>query len=404
MLLGSDDQKSLGRLFYAVPTKAWKEGGDPGSFTVDLETRRTSPYRLSFRDRVDGGMVNRVFDGYPTETAKAIRAGSGQSSLEIVPDVRIGATFTPKNNLDELTLAVEVRRPDFPNLTFALAVTNGEGKLQVLDADGKPQAEQAGFPCKFTAGSSTALEFAHIDDELIAHMDGDEVLRFDVSDYHCRDGCELPPGSDGATADHAVVPSLLLKGKGQVAIEGLTISRDLHYTRECGPDMGTDLLAKDALIEVPEGHYFMMGDNTLQSVDSRGWTALSIGVKEDGTVIPPDQIANYEGARKLRGNARIVDPSGPPDRDETPVVLSSRHRLAMIDENGDTHALKAKALVTTSSSGRNQLSIALPDSGDSSTDWNPPEEWVAFVPREHIRGRALVTFWRTPFPRLLPIR
>ena len=404
LLLSGDAQKSLGTLFYALPTRAWKEGSEPGSFTVDLKEGRSSPYRLSFRDRVDGGMVNRVFDGYPTDTAKAIRSGSGQGSLEIVPDVHIGATFTPAQKIGELTLAIEVRRPDLPTRTYALAVAGGSAKLQVLDADGKPETEHSGFACELPAGESTQLGFAHLDDELIAYRNGDEVLRFDVSDYHCRQGCELPPGADGSSPDHRVLPMLLLKGQGQVAIDDLTISRDLHYTRICSPGMGTGKLPPNALIEVPEGHYFMMGDNTLQSIDSRGWTALSLGVKEDGTVIPPDQVADYEGARKLRGNARIVDPSGPPDRDETPVVLSTQNRLAMIDENGDTHALKAKALVTTSDSGRKQLSIQLPGTDNPTSDWNPPEEWVAFVPREHIRGRALVTFWRTPFPRLLPIR
>ena len=402
LLMRSGDTKSLGEFFSTRPQRAWKEGAEPGSFTAELKPGRS--YRLSFRDRVDGGMVNRVFDGYPTDTAKAIRSGSGQGSLEIVPDVRIEATVTPTQKVDELTMAIEVHRPDFPTLTYALAVAGGTAKFQVLDADGKPQSEHSGFACEFPAGVATQLGFAHLDDELIAYRDGDEVMRFDVSDYHCRQGCELPLGADGDSPEQRVVPMLLLEGDGEVAIDGLTISRDLHYTRVCSPGMGTGKLAPDALIAIPEGHYFMMGDNTLQSVDSRGWTALTLGVTPDGTVIPPEEIPNHEGARKLRGNARIIDPSKPPDRDETPVVISTKSRLAMIDENGDTHALKAKALVTTSDSGRNQLSIQSPGTDNPTSDWTPPEEWVAFVPREHIRGRALVTFWRTPFPRLLPIR
>jgi len=432
------EQQSLGKLLYGIPRKrAWRESEEPGNFTVDLEPQR-SLYRLSFKDVVDGGFINRVFDGYPTAVAKAIRARAGQSRFEIVPDARIEAVFTPQRSLDELALEVEVRRPNHPTLTFALLVTEGAGKLQVRGPDGKPIAEHSGFACELPAGTSTQLGFAHLDDELIAYRDGSEVLRFDVAEFDCRQGCELPPGSSGATSDHAVVPMIRLRGQGQVAIEGLTIARDLHYTRICAPGMGTALLPPDGLIEIPDGHYFMMGDNTLQSVDSRGWTALSLGVRDDGTVIPPAQIEelitsldavraamlepeNNEsstqmqelraeqsdletrlgGARVIRGNARIVPPSERPDRDETPVVLSNRHMLAMIDENGETHALEAKAIVTTSSGGRPQLSIG--ENGPSS-DWNPPENWVPFVPRRHIRGRALIIFWRWPFPRLSPVR
>ena len=99
----------------------------------------------------------------------------------------------------------------------------------------------------------------------------------------------------------------------------------------------------------------------------------------------------------------------PPDRDETPVIIASKDKLAMIDEFGDTHALTARVAkpylqLNANSNEKAAFSIEKTGATDGRSDWTPPEEWVPFVPREHIRGRALLIFWRWPFPRFSPIK
>ena len=143
----------------------------------------------------------------------------------------------------------------------------------------------------------------------------------------------------------------------------------------------------------------MMGDNTLQSIDSRGWTSIEIGVLPDNTVVKPEDAKTVEGGRVLRGNKRPMPSSMPPDRDETPVVIQSRDALAMIDEFGEVHALKARANV-----GEQGFLIEPAVARDGERAWAPPEDWHGFVKREHVRGRALLIFWRWPFPRFSPIR
>jgi hypothetical protein len=273
-------------------------------------------------------------------------------------------------------------------------VQGGKAKL-VSQRGNEPAIESPSFVFELPPGVATEVGFAHLDDELIAWRDGDVAQRFDVSSHDCRDGCEITGGTS-ATGDHASAPQLRLKGAGKVHIEGLTIDRDLHYTKR-GFSYAQDL------IPIPDGKYFMMGDNTLQSIDSRGWTSIDIGRLADGTAVTPDEARARaaEGARVLRGNKRPMPASMQKDRDETPIVIRSKDALAMIDEFGEIHALKGRGLVDEQTG---KFTIEPPTTGEGQKSWEPPEDWHGFVKREHIRGRALLIFWRWPFPRMSPIR
>ena len=200
---------------------------------------------------------------------------------EIVPDGRLAATFSG-GTVDELTLAFHVNRKDQPKRTFALAVTKGKGKLVVRDEGGKALLESDAFDIALTT-DAVRIAFAHVDDRMIAWVDGSEVQRIDCEEFDCREGCAAQ-GSYPEwrfTSDQKVVPEIACSGKGKLTIGDLVLDRDLHYTRYQAPE----------LIEVPEGHYYMMGDNTLQSIDSRGWTAITVGVTDDGRIVPPTRRA-----------------------------------------------------------------------------------------------------------------
>ena len=382
-------------MLYGTPNQAWTEGAELGSFTCALEPVAGRVYKLQFKDNVDGGFVDRVWDGYPTSTAQAIREKAGMRECEIVPDARIAASVRPEKTVDELALEVEVRRPGQPMTTYALVVQGGKAKL-TAQRGAEAAIESPSFVFELPPGVATEVAFAHLDDELIAWRDGSVAQRFDVSSHDCREGCEIQGGGTGATGDHAAAPQLRLRGNGKVQIEGLRIDRDLHYTKRGFP------YAQD-LIAIPEGKFFMMGDNTLQSIDSRGWTSIDIGRLADGTVVHPDEAKKLEaeGARVLRGNKRPMPASMQRDRDETPIVIRSKDALAMIDEFGEIHALKGRAQVDEKTG---EFTIEPPTKAEGQQAWQPPEAWHGFVKREHIRGRALLIFYRWPFPRLSPIR
>ncbi|HIE69837.1 MAG TPA: signal peptidase I, partial [Planctomycetes bacterium] len=92
------ETKSLSNIFGASPRSNAKETDD--GFLLDPKGKTV---RLFFRDQLDGGMVDRVWDGYPVDVARpmrdaSVKDGSGgdfyinqQRGQEIVPDVRLTA-------------------------------------------------------------------------------------------------------------------------------------------------------------------------------------------------------------------------------------------------------------------------------------------------------------------------
>ncbi len=370
------EAKAIGVALGVTPSTAFTE--DDAGLVATLDGQ----VAVYLRDEGDGGMIDRVWDGYPEAVGRAIRAAtSPDQPQEIVPDVRIAAVLTPERALDELTLEIDVQRPQFDRWTYALAVKNGKARLLVRK-DTTVLGESPEFELALPPGEATEVAFAHVDDELIAWRDREELHRFDSSAWAIRDGCVLPFRGNKLErpAGQKVQPQLRARGKGTLRIDDLRIDRDQHYTRSGAPE----------IIEVPDGHYYMLGDNTLQSVDSRGWTAITIGVDAEGRVVPPDT----PGARVVRGNKRAMDLARPPDRDETPIPIPSENAIVMIDEFGEMLRLEGAI-----GSGWGQRVSFLRPGGDPDgrAEWTAPEttnaKGISFVPRGDVKGRALLVFY-----------
>jgi signal peptidase I len=380
------EKSALGSSLGGSPSRLFREDGT--GIVVDLDGQLAE---LSYRDDTDGGMIDRVWDGYPEAVARVMRdeavAGPGLAGTpqEIVADVRIRAAVTPPPGLDELTFEIKVARPNEDALGYALAWRAGKATL-VVRKKGNIAGQSPEFALELPAGTATELGFAHIDDELVAWRNGDELARFPSSQWSCRDGCMLPfvPGMGPGKglelpANQKVTPLIIAKGKGPLRLDDLRIDRDQHYTRLGAPEV----------IEIPDGHYYMLGDNTLQSIDSRGWTAITIGVDADDNVVPPET----PGARTVRGNKRAMDLSGPPDRDETPIAYPNQKAIVMIDEYGEILRLHADI---AGNWGR-RIAFQRPGTTDASGEWTAAEttnsKGISFVPRSDIRGRATLIFY-----------
>lgn len=369
LVLNQPKGLGTGGCWAGSPSRAVTE--DETGFTIELAN---TGRRLYFRDASGNGLDNQVWDGYPTEVAIEIHKAFGAHASEIVPDARLAATLTPDAGMTEVALEVEVSRPGLDKLTFGLVVRGGKGTLEV-SSNGNVAAKSPEFDVALPAGTATPLCFAHVDDEMIAWVDGSIVQRFDCSAWDCREGCVGDPGT-GFADGQRVTPQITAKGDGKLRLDDVVLARDLHYTRSGSPE----------LIKVPEGHFYMMGDNTLQSIDSRGWTAITVGVTEDGELVPPDT-----GARNVRGNKRPMSLQNAPDRDETPMPIPEQNAIVMIDEYGEILRLRGQAGDGWGEPGLVPFRDAAGNIWHARDTTN--EKGVSFVPRADIQGRALMVFY-----------
>jgi signal peptidase I len=354
----------------------WRLDGDDAIAAVGDAPRQA---RLTYRDPY-GGLLNRIGDGYPPAVARAIdsayrtghedarRQGLEDPDTEGVQDARLEVTLTPSQAIRTLELALELKHSGGTR-RFGLEVRDGTGRLKVTG--GAEPFTGPEFDFALPPGAATRVAFAHLDDELIAWRDGVEVARADVFAHAVLTRL----GRDQA---HVM---LTVTGGGEVRASGLRLDRDQHWT--------LSELPPNHSIDVPPGHFFMMGDNTLQSADARDWTAITVGVTDDQRMVDPAT----PGVRKLAGNKR----PGDFDRlinDENPVVVRTHDRVAFTDLPGEVYALKAK--VSPAYTPKNMLF------GEPGKEWKPPERPLRFVPREHVLGRPLLNFW--PIWPLGPMR
>lgn len=321
--LGADDAL----LGWAVQSGDWHVG------ERSLDAR--GPGRARFAGQGEGPITDGLLDGYPQSVRERIgeRGGPG---INPVGDVRVEGRVRALAGSQALAIELtEGERRYRLELPGPAAAPDAVPQVSILSgrstADGEPQ-QVRGEPWRLPAGRWVRFSAQNLDDELALEFEGGTELRLAI----------LPAGDASATVE------LVQAGEG-VDLRDLQVLRDIYYTAS---------RTGEAEWQIPDGHYFMLGDNTQDSSDSREWTLVDVRWSDDGV------------EQSALGNLRPVQA---PDANPRTHRSADGARTWVRDEWGETHTFPAEAELT-SANGRARSA-------------------QPFVQRELITGRAVLVFW-----------
>ena len=299
---------------------------------------------LRFVGHGRGPILDTYFHGYPAPMQDVLPR-HGKSDRNEVGDLRVAGSVRAR--ADFQALVVELRES---GRTYAFEIpghaapANARPRVSSEARDGAPSpiSEQVAQPYKLPPDASIDFRAQNIDDVLTLALDGEVIAELEV------------PACDGQKHESSV--SLRVLGGG-AELYGLRVWRDIHYTPSDAGDREW-LLGKD--------DYFMLGDNTQDSSDSREWESFDLAWQ-----------GMPAGAEFVRGNKRGYRggaPNNPPDTN--PVDKRSGNSVLTFfrDLYGELWIFDPKR--------EKQL-----PGGRGAVDYAP------FVPRNLITGRAVAVFW-----------
>ncbi len=302
----------------------------PQGWTLEgRELRATGPGSASF-PRGTSSVRDHYTDGYPKKLALLIqdqRALPG--GTHAVGDLRIRARVRADQACREVRLQLhEGTRTYTATLPGPAAPEEARPRIGTRDSLGRLDLEPVEAPQPERLSPSRPLEvsFENLDDRLRLCWPGGELT------------LEIPPSND----QHS---GLWLETRGGGAtFSDLHLYRDIYYT--------SNRSVRDTF-EVPADHYFVLGDNTLDSRDSRAWQRTGFRVSA-----PP-----FDGAEVW--GSRYQDQA----RNPTDVVEEGEIWSYFRDEYGELRRFPRRSAAALT-----------------------PRP-ASFVPRAYITGRALFVFW-----------
>lgn len=317
----------------------WKvEGGDWAA--ADDRVGGAGPGRALFAGHGGGAIMDRYLDGYPAAIAARVTP-RGEHGTNPVGDLRlVGRVRARPQTLRVAFELVEGDRHYRFELPGPAASPEARPRVAVVAGSGTSEgaADSAtGEPWRLPAERWVEFGLQNLDDLLEFELEGDVVAALEVAPAVLQTA-SLRLTADGAGAD----------------FEELRVARDIYYTPgRQGRDTWT----------IPEGQYFMLGDNTLDSSDSREWSFWNMAwALADGEhlQVRGNWHPYQRGANPLEAN---------PLREPT---LEGRLTW-FTDEWGETHVF--------------------PTDQELARDPQNATSEAPLVPRELIVGRALLVFW-----------
>jgi signal peptidase I len=205
-------------------------------------------------------------------------------SLVPVNDLRIAAGVVAEEPGLEMIFELEAR-----SHIFEFTVGDERARVRYRHAEEPDQwieKESAGVHLP-SPGRVLNVEFWHVDQSMRIFIDGREVVRLDY-DWNAQERLEQATGECGDAAVHAAARGAIIETQlrwrfsgSPVTLHRVRVDRDIYYRTAslspvhqrnpphyAGPASGTH---PDNLAVLGPDHYYMLGDNSQASLDSRVW-------------------------------------------------------------------------------------------------------------------------------------
>ena len=289
---------------------------DPADTDADRSFRRT-PVTLEHYFRADEGAAGGwrlesldrfVFTGGPAATLRNVPSilehsdpdtwATSSGAGELVRDAR----FRMRVHVGEATETATPTRctlrwqPD-SEILAVVTLVGTEGGSEAFIRRGTETVGRAALPVRLAAGRTYDVELEYVDGHLHARVDDKELA--DIAD-----GRRFVD-----TREEAGDQRFRIEAEGgPLEIEDLAIDRDLRYENS----WDSNPMARRTGIDIPPDSYFMLGDNTANSSDSRRWRLVHVHLKGGRTIRydysdSPDYLDRGSGGATLK---RVVDADG----------------------------------------------------------------------------------------------
>jgi len=260
------------RLDFLAPSEARGPGWSSESAGWSIEGRSVhgrGDGRARFT-RSGDSVRDAYLDGYPDRLAPHVeRKYAGENA---VGDVRCDGTVTALAGTTEVRIELTEGPRSYAFVLPGPAAPDGAAARIALD-DGGAAASPA--PFRLPPGRPVRFAASNLDDRLELEVDGEALVRLDVE----------------SAADQRATVSLASSGAG-ADFDELMVWRDVFYTESKSDPEGT---------RVPAGSYYVLGDNPVDSSDSREWTLVRYEVtRSDGST------ETVEGCHRLGRNPVTV--------------------------------------------------------------------------------------------------